>query len=86
MGQVRAMLTNMVMNFTWDVRAANMLLALVIFCLPLWLVQGLQVKTGDLEAPLRLSVVPRVALYATMILMFLTLGNTGGGAFIYFQF
>ena len=30
--------------------------------------------------------VPRTALLSLMILMFLALSNTGGGAFIYFQF
>ncbi len=86
MGQAGEMWTRIFTGFAWDARAGDMLLALIVFCLPLWLVQVLQVKTGDLEAAPQLSLLPRVALYATMILMFLALGNTGGGAFIYFQF
>jgi alginate O-acetyltransferase complex protein AlgI len=86
MGQVGDMLRGIFTNFAWDMHAANMWAALIIFCLPLWLVQILQVKTGNLAAPTELSPLPRVVLYAAMILMFLALGSTGGGAFIYFQF
>ncbi len=86
LGQVGDMLRAMCSRFAWNIEAANMLAALVILCLPLWLVQGLQVKTGRLAAPAELSPVPRAALAAVMVLMFLALGNTGGGAFIYFQF
>ena len=86
LGQVGDMLRGMFTNFAWDAGASDMLATQVILCLPLWLVQLLQVKTGQLAAPTELSPVPRIALYATLILMFLALGNTGGGAFIYFQF
>lgn len=48
--------------------------------------QLLQEKTNNLAAPMELSLVPRTALLSLMILMFLALSNTGGGAFIYFQF
>lgn len=84
--QARHMLKLMATTFEWNVQATNLLVALVLFCLPLWLVQSLQVKSGRLAAPVELSLLPRVALYAILILMFVTLGNTGGGAFIYFQF
>ena len=70
----------------WDVRAANMLTTLVLLCWPLWAVQALQGATGDMEAPRRLSPVPKAALWLVMALMFVWLANTGGGAFIYFQF
>lgn len=73
-------------NFAWDVHAANMLTTIFLLCAPLWFVQILQVKTGQLLAPMELSIVPRTILTAVMILMFLALGNTGGEAFIYFQF
>lgn len=86
LGQVGAMLRAMYTRVAWNSEAANMLTALVILCLPLWLVQLLQVKTGNLAAPAELSPVPRAALAAVMVLMCLALGNTGGGAFIYFQF
>lgn len=84
--QAGHMLKLMATAFEWNVQATNILVALVLFCLPLWLVQSLQVKSGRLAAPVELSLLPRVALYAVLILMFVTLGNTGGGAFIYFQF
>lgn len=86
MGQAGEMLVRIFTGFAWNAEAANMLAALFLFCLPLWLVQMLQMKTGHLLAPAELSLVPRVALFAAMVLMFLALGNTGGGAFIYFQF
>lgn len=86
LGQVGEMLVRIFTDFAWNAQATDALAALVLFCLPLWLVQLLQTKTGDLLAPMRLSAVPRAALYATLILMALALGNTGGGAFIYFQF
>jgi D-alanyl-lipoteichoic acid acyltransferase DltB (MBOAT superfamily) len=86
LGQARHMLSSMVMDFSWNIQAANMLTALVFLCLPLWGVQLLQAKSGDLEAPLQLSTVPRMVLYAVLLLLFLWLGHTGGGAFIYFQF
>lgn len=86
LGQVGNLLVRIFTDFAWNAQATDMLAALILFCLPLWLVQLLQTKTGDLLAPVRLSAVPRAALYATLILMALALGNTGGGAFIYFQF
>ena len=80
------MLQLIVTNFAWNVQATNMFVALTLFCLPLWVVQNLQVASGRLTAPTELSLLPRVALYAVLILMGVALGNTGGGAFIYFQF
>ena len=73
-------------NWQWDAMAADMATTLGLLCLPLWAVQVLQIGTGDLEAPLKLSAVPKIALYAAMIWMLMAWGNTGGGAFIYFQF
>ncbi|MDD2239926.1 MAG: MBOAT family protein [Kiritimatiellae bacterium] len=84
--QAGHMLQLIVTNFAWNVQATNMLVALTLFCLPLWVVQNLQVASGRLTAPTELSLLPRVALYAVLILMGVALGNTGGGAFIYFQF
>ena len=86
LGQVGDLLARIFTHFDWNAQATDALAALILFCLPLWLVQVLQTKTGDLLAPTRLSAVPRAALYATLVLMALALGNTGGGAFIYFQF
>lgn len=84
--QAGQMLRGMFFSWQWDVSALNMAMTLILLCLPLWLVQFLQVKTLDLNAPLGLSLAPRAALYAVMLLLFMTLGHTGGGAFIYFQF
>ncbi len=86
MGQVGEMLKRVFTAFQWNVDAANLLAWICLLCLPLWGVQMLQVKTGHLDAPRELSALPRVVLLTTMVLMFLALGNTGGGAFIYFQF
>ena len=53
---------------------------------PLFLVQLLQGVRADTNATLKLSVVPRVALYTTTAVMLLTLGSFGAQPFIYFQF
>ena len=79
-------LARMFTGWCWDVRAANMLTAMVLLCWPLWAVQALQGVTGDMEAARRLSPVPKAALWLAMALMFVWVANTGGGAFIYFQF
>ena len=86
MGQAGRMLVQTFGNWQWDAMAADMATTLGLLCLPLWAVQVLQIGTGDLEAPLKLSAVPKIALYAAMIWMLMAWGNTGGGAFIYFQF
>ncbi len=86
LGQAGFLLQQLFTAFEWNIQATNMLVSLVLLCLPLWLVQGLQVRTGRLTAPMELSLAPRAALFAVMILMFAALGHTGGGAFIYFQF
>jgi D-alanyl-lipoteichoic acid acyltransferase DltB (MBOAT superfamily) len=86
MGEAFQVFGNIFGHFAWDLRAANMLTALALLCAPLWTVQALQGATGDLEAARKLSPVPRTALWLAMALMFVWLANTGGGAFIYFQF
>ena len=85
-GEAWGVLARTFTDWTWDIRAANMLTAMVLLCWPLWLIQALQCATDDMEASRRLSVVPRAALILVMALMFICVGNTGGGAFIYFQF
>lgn len=85
-GEAWGVLSRTFTDWAWDIRAANMLTAMVLLCWPLWAVQALQAATDDMEAARRLSVVPRTALILAMALMFVWLGNTGGGAFIYFQF
>ena len=85
-GDAWAVLSGIFTNWSWDLRAANILTALVLLCWPLWAVQAFQLRTGEREVVPQLSVVPRAALYLVMALMFVWLGNAGGGAFIYFQF
>lgn len=85
-GEAWCVLSRMAAGWCWDVRAANMLTTMVLLCAPLWAVQALQSATGDMEAARKLSPVPKAALWLVMALMFTWLGNTGGGAFIYFQF
>ena len=65
---------------------APWLFQLAVLGLPLLVVQVLQERTRDSLAPLRLSLVPRSALYMLVILMLLLFANTGSRAFIYFQF
>jgi hypothetical protein len=86
MGQVGDMLSAMIRSFSMDMQAAGWLVTIVLLTIPLWLIQWMEEKTGDPESPLRLSLFPRVALYAAGLLMLFVLGNTGGQAFIYFQF
>jgi len=70
----------------WFPDAGPWLFQLAVLGLPLFLVQLLQERTGDLLAPLRLSLVPRTLLYTLMGTMLLLFANTGSRAFIYFQF
>ncbi|MBR6023314.1 MAG: MBOAT family protein [Kiritimatiellae bacterium] len=85
-GEAWGVISRVFTGWCWDVRAANMLTAMVLLCWPLWAVQALQGATGDMEAARRLSPVPKAALWLVMALMFVWVANTGGGAFIYFQF
>lgn len=85
-GKAWGVLSRMFTGWCWDIRAANMLTAMLLLCAPMWIVQALQWTTDDMEAARKLSPVPKAALWLVMALMFTWLGNTGGGAFIYFQF
>ncbi|MBR3583294.1 MAG: MBOAT family protein [Kiritimatiellae bacterium] len=85
-GEAWGVISGTFCNWAWDVRAANMATAMLLLCWPLWAVQALQARVGSLEVVGKLSLVPRTVLYLVMALMFVWLGNTGGGAFIYFQF
>lgn len=86
MGQVWRFVSTATRDFSLGAGTLNWMGALIILCAPLWVVQFLQIKSGDLDAPLRLSLFPRAMLYSVLILLLLLLGNTGGHAFIYFQF
>jgi D-alanyl-lipoteichoic acid acyltransferase DltB (MBOAT superfamily) len=84
--QIGQMLKALGHGWSFDVRLGSWAIALIILCLPLWLVQILQERTRDLEAPMKLSLVPRLALVSVVLVMLFCLGNNGGAAFIYFQF
>jgi hypothetical protein len=80
------MLTALATHPGFNSHCAAWLFQMVFLSTPLVLVQVLQEKRRDSLAPIRLSLVPRSALYALVIIMIVTLGNTGSRAFIYFQF
>ncbi|MBW2273555.1 MAG: MBOAT family protein [Deltaproteobacteria bacterium] len=66
--------------------ALSWLLPLAALMLPLLLVQIAQARSGNLEVPLGWSLPVRVATYAALFFIFVTLGEDGGQPFVYFQF
>jgi D-alanyl-lipoteichoic acid acyltransferase DltB (MBOAT superfamily) len=70
----------------WSSALLNDVVLLAVLVLPLLALQWFKESTGDLYAPLRLSLIPRVAVYVALVAAILMLGNTGSHAFIYFQF
>ena len=86
MGQVAEFLIVLVSDFRLGAEWSRYALWMVVVCTPLFFVQILQEWSGDLLAPLRLSLLPRVALIATCLVMLIGIGHTGGQTFIYFQF
>lgn len=86
MHDVVGMLAAIIHKPVWFPGAAAWLFQLAVLCLPLIGIQLLQKQTGDMLAPLRLSVVPRALLYTGLGVMLLVFANTGSRAFIYFQF
>jgi D-alanyl-lipoteichoic acid acyltransferase DltB (MBOAT superfamily) len=64
----------------------NNLLLLVLLGLPVLILEIIQEVRGDEFAALRLSPVPQVALFASVAILLVTVGNTGGGVFVYMQF
>ena len=87
MGQVGEMLASFVRG-PWHLgrQTASDFAAIALLILPLLLVQLLQESAGDLAAPLRLSLLPRAAMFSLLMLLIVCIGNTGSRAFIYFQF
>ena len=85
-GQALEMFLSFFSTAWWHESLAPGLFQLSVLCTPLFLVQVLQTRTSDLLSPMRLSLVPRLLLYSIVLLMLVTLGNTGSRAFIYFQF
>lgn len=86
MFQVWAFIKAMVTDFSGPPRVLGHLLALILLCAPLWLVEGMQEKQNDLNAPLRLPVLLKAGLIALIVVLIVGVGNTGTRQFIYFQF
>lgn len=70
----------------WGHALANDTVALLLLASPLLALQYYTERHQDPFAVLRLSIVPRSIVYAFLILAIISLGRTGGNAFIYFQF
>ena len=83
---VGGMLAALVRNPGWSADCTAWVFQIAFLSLPLWFVQILQERANDTLAPLRLSLVPRMLLYAATAGMLLLFANTGSRAFIYFQF
>jgi len=64
----------------------NILIPLVVLSTPLWAIQWLQEKKMDPEPFTKLAPISQGLLMAVMLIYLLAYGNTGGQAFIYFQF
>jgi D-alanyl-lipoteichoic acid acyltransferase DltB (MBOAT superfamily) len=86
MRDVTGMLRGLLTSFTWPPDCASWAFQMALFGAPLFAVQVLQERTGDPLAPMRLSLVPRTALYGALLIMLVAFANTGSRAFIYFQF
>ena len=84
-GQVGGLLAGLAVP-GFDLQHASWLIILVLLTLPVLALELAQELSGDLDLPMKLSIVPRLALVTTCLLLLLVLGNTGGHAFIYFQF
>jgi alginate O-acetyltransferase complex protein AlgI len=86
MAEVGGMLSALVTRPEWSVICSAWTFQIAVLSAPLLLIQIMQERTGNQLAPLNLSLVPRTILYATIMVMLVTLANTGSRAFIYFQF
>lgn len=73
---------------TWhfSARVGEMLLLYFFFVVPLWLVEMVQLPTGDLLAPLKLNAWKFGALVGTLLLFLMVYGVTGAQKFVYFQY
>ncbi len=86
MQDVTGMLAALVQRPEWHAECGVWLLQIAVLGAPLFLVQVLQERWSDPLAPMKLSLFPRVALYGVLLVMLVSLANTGSRAFIYFQF
>jgi len=84
--QAFAVLGSLGGGWHWDAQCIGWTVVMLVLCAPLFFVQVLQEVTRELEAPLHLSFFPRTILFGICLLMLWMFGNTGGSAFIYFQF
>lgn len=70
----------------FSVLSLHWLWAIVIFSLPLVVVQIMQEISGNTNVILKLSFFSRIMLYSVLLFMFFIMGNFTSRAFIYFQF
>jgi len=84
--QLLTLLSSLVENWHLNNTFAYDLWCIIVFSWPLWLVQVLQHRSGNLNAVMGLPVSVRGVFYATLMLMLLALGQFGSQPFIYFQF
>ncbi len=84
--QVSQMLTALTANWSLTPELPQEVWQVAVLCLPLLMIQFLEERSGNLNAISQLSLLPRTAVYATVMMAILTLGSFGGREFIYFQF
>lgn len=86
MGVFRSVFSNAVLAGGAEKLFANNLLLLILVCLPVLILDVNCEARGDEFAALRFSPMPQVMLFVFLAVALLTLGNTGGGVFVYMQF
>lgn len=84
--QLSHMVESLCSNWSTSVFAGQIFWSVVLFALPLMLMQLVEEMSGESSVVQRISIVPRLAIYLTMLTAILTLGSFGGREFIYFQF
>ena len=84
--QLGAMAGSLCSGWQLSAFAAQALWCLLILALPVMLMQLCEEVSGNSSIVQRFSIVPRAAVYLTMMTAILTLGSFGGREFIYFQF
>ena len=84
--QLSTMAGALISGWQVTVLSSQMLWCLVLLALPVMLMQVGEEVSGNSSLVHRFSIVPRTAVYLTMMTAILTLGSFGGREFIYFQF
>ncbi len=70
----------------WTSHSTRLLAKLILYAGPLVIIDVWMQRTGDLLAPLRLSIAWQATLYTLMLAAIVVLGFDGASEFIYFQF